>query len=132
MIGMHRILGNADCEWVHSFSFRICLLWEISVKLVIYIACKHVYLWVDIFFNAILKALCKLLGQSIHSKSYDNSLDSVSALIFLWLGIWAAVICMSFYSAHSQICFVIWWHNSEWDVPNLLMHGTTVVLSKKW
>ena len=79
----------------------------------------------------IFKALCKILGQSIHSKSYSNSLDSLSALIFLWPCIWAAVICMPFFSAHSQICLVIWWQNSEWDVPNLLMHAMAVVLSQK-
>ena len=79
----------------------------------------------------IFNALYKLLGQSIHPKAYDNSLDSLSALMFLWPGIWAAVICMPFFSAHSQIYFVIWWHNSEWDVPNLLMHAMAVVLSEK-
>ena len=77
------------------------------------------------------KALCKLLGQSIHSKSYDSSLNSLSASIFLWPGIWAAVIYFSFFSDHSQICFVIWWHNSEWDVPDILMHTMAVALSEK-
>ena len=45
----------------------------------------------------IFMALCKLLGQSIHSKSYDNSLDFLCALILLWPGIWAAAICTSFF-----------------------------------
>ena len=44
----------------------------------------------------IFKALFKLIGQSIHSKLYDSSLDSLFALIFLWPGVWAAVTCMSF------------------------------------
>ena len=79
----------------------------------------------------ILKALYKLLGQSIHSKPYDNSLDFLFALIFLWNGIWTAVICMSLFSTHSHICFVIYWHYSEWDLPNLLMHPLAVVLSEK-
>ena len=83
----------ADYEWVRSFGLGICLVWEISAKLVVYIVCKQVCLWIN--FN-IFKALCKLLGQSIHCESYDNSLDSLSAFIFLWPGAWAAVICIFF------------------------------------
>ena len=118
----------AACEWVHSFSFGICLVWEISKKLVIYIACKMSASRLN--FN-IFKALCKVLEQSIHSKSYDTSLDSLSTLIFLWYGIWAAITFMSFFSYHFQICFVMWRHNSESDVPNLLMHAIAVVVSEK-
>ena len=35
-----------DCDWVHSLSFWICHVWELSAKLVICIAYKHVCLWV--------------------------------------------------------------------------------------
>ena len=71
-----------------------------------------------------------LLGQSIHSKSYEISLDSIYALIFLWPGIRAAVICMPFFSAHSQTGFIIKLYNSKWHVPNLLIHAAAIELKK--
>ena len=39
---------------------------------------------------------------------------------------------MSFFSSHSKICFVTWWHNSEWDAPSLLMHAMAVEISEKF
>ena len=58
----------------------------------------------------------------------DSSLDSLSASMVLFPGIWAAVIWMLF--ANFQISFVKWWHMSEWEVPILLMHPIAVVLSE--
>ena len=50
--------------------------------------------------------------------------------MFLSPGTWAAVIWMLFFSVHSQIGFVKWWHMCEWEAPNLLMHPIVVVLSE--
>ena len=101
---------------------------KISAKQLIYIASKFILPrgLISIF----LKVLCMLLGQSIHSKSYEISLDSIYALIFLWPGIRAAVICMPFFSAHSQTGFIIKLYNSKWHVPNLLIHAAAIELKK--
>ena len=40
-------------------------------------------------------------------------MDSLCASIFFSSGIWAPVIWIVFFSAHSQINFVKWWHMSE-------------------
>ena len=66
----------------------------------------------------------------IHSKLTYNSLDFLSASMFFFPGIWAAVKWIYFFSAHSQISFAKWWHMSEWEVPVLLIHPIAVVLSE--
>ena len=45
--------------------------------------------------------------------------------------VYGPVIYISFFSGHSQICFVIWRYNSEWHVPDILMHAMAVALSEK-
>ena len=94
-----------SCQWINTWGFRVWLVRIVSMKLMVYnwwLANRSILgVWIS---NT--ETSNYLFEHNIHSKSTDDSLDSLSAFLFLTLGIWAAVIWMAFFSAHSQINFV--------------------------
>ena len=121
MVGIYRILGNTSWLWMNSQ----LQLWDLhcikkSLKLVIYISYNHFCLWNEFqyfylsFYNK----------ASIPWMHFTGFRICINILITWHMGCNTYV----FFLCPFQICFAIWWHNSEREVWNLLMHPMAVAL----